>query len=90
MRTIVLIDGQNLYHLARRAWLSYDVEKLSRVLVSKTAGRTNAETRFYTGFPDPRTGPSAFFWHGFWSYKLRHLRTRPATWYPWATATGIP
>ena len=86
MRTIVLIDGQNLYHLARRAWASgpsspyawpsYDVEKLARVLVSKTAGRTNEETRFYTGVPDPGAGPTAFFWHGFWSNKIRYLRSR--------------
>ena len=48
MRAIVLIDGQNLYHLARRAWASghsspygwpsYDVGKLVRVLVSRTPG----------------------------------------------------
>ena len=46
MPTLVLIDGQNLYHLARRAWASesssphawpsYDVEKLAHVLVSRT------------------------------------------------------
>ena len=86
MRTIVLIDGQNLYHLARRAWASgpsspyawpsYDVEKLARVLISRPAGRTNAETRFYTGVPDPAAGPSQLFWHGFWSNKIRFLRSR--------------
>ena len=86
MRTIVFIDGQNLYHLARTAWASgpssryywpsYDVEKLACALVSRTPGRTLAETRFYTGVPDPAAGPSQRFWHGFWSNKIRYLRSR--------------
>ncbi len=86
MRTIVLIDGQNLYHLARRAWASgprspyawpsYDVEKLAHTLVARTPGRTLTETRFYTGVPDPTTNSSQRFWHGFWSNKIRYLRSR--------------
>ena len=86
MRTLVLIDGQNLYHLARRAWPSesaspyawpsYDVEKLAHVLVSRTPGRTLAEIRFYTGVPNPAVSPSELFWHGFWSNKIRYLRSR--------------
>ena len=86
VRTLVLIDGQNLYHLARRAWASglsspyawpsYDVEKLARILVSKTPGRTLAGTRFYTGVPDPAVGPSELFWHGFWSNKIRYMKSR--------------
>ena len=86
MRTFVLIDGQNLYHLARRAWASgpqspyawpsHDVEKLASILVSRTPGRTLAETRFCTGVPDPAAGPSQLFWHGFWSNKIRYLRSR--------------
>ena len=86
MRTIVLIDGQNLYHLARRAWAvgpdspygwpSFDVEKLASALVAKTPGRTLQATRFYTGVPDPTAGPSQRFWHGFWSNKIRYLRSR--------------
>jgi uncharacterized LabA/DUF88 family protein len=87
MRTIVLIDGQNLYHLARRAWSpglpdvsspydwpSYDVEKLANALVSRVSGRSLEEIRFYTGVPNPNAGPSQLFWHGFWSNKLRYLR----------------
>ena len=86
MRTLVLIDGQNLYHLARRAWApafpdpsspyswpSYDVEKLASRLVDGTPGRTLAETRFYTGVP---TRVAQSFWHDFWSNKLRYLRSR--------------
>ena len=86
MRAIVLIDGQNLYHLARRAWASgpqspyawpnYDVENLAGALVAGTPGRSLAETRFYTGVPDPASGPSQLFWHGFWSNKIRYLRSR--------------
>ena len=62
VRAIVFIDGQNLYHLARRAWASpsspytwpsYDVEKLAHALVSKTPGRNLVEIRFYTGVPGP-------------------------------------
>ena len=86
MRTIVLIDGQNLYHLARRAWASgpsspyawpsYDVEKLAGLLAYRTPGRTLEEIRFYTGVPDPASGSSQLFWHGFWSNKIRYLRSR--------------
>ena len=83
MRSVVLMDGQNLYHLARRAWASgspsayawpsYDVEKPAHVLASGTPGRTLAEIRFYTGVPDPATGPSQLLWHGFWSNRIRYL-----------------
>ena len=58
------------------AWPSYDVEKLARTLVSRISGRVLAETRFYTGIPDPAVGPSQRLWHGFWSNKLRYLRSR--------------
>ena len=89
MRTLILIDGQNLYHLARIAWASspgtqrssydwpsYDVEKLAQALISRVAGRTLTEIRFYTGVPDPDAGDRERFWHGFWSRKLRYMRSR--------------
>lgn len=89
MRTVVFVDGQNLYHLARRAWAhcpvdaispyawpSYDVEKLAHALVAGSPGRSLAEVRFYTGVPDPSVGRTQRFWHGFWSNKLRYLRSR--------------
>ena len=89
MRTIVLIDGQNLYHLARLAWFraiyglsspyawpSYDVEKLARALTSRVPGRFLSEIRFYTGVPNPAAGPSQRFWHGFWTNKLRRMRNQ--------------
>ena len=53
MRTIVLIDGQSLFHLARLAWSetdseassryswpSYDIEKLAQAVVTRTPGRS--------------------------------------------------
>ena len=52
------------------------MEKLAHVLVSSTPGRTLAGIRFYTGVPDPAAGPSQQFWHGFWSNKIRYLRSR--------------
>ena len=100
MRAIVFIDGQNLYHLARRAWASasgpqspyawpsYDVEKLASALVAKAPGRALAETRFYTGVPNPSVGPSQLFWHGFWSNKIRYLRSRGAYVYRGRVNTG--
>ena len=98
MRSIVFIDGQNLYHLARRAWgsgpsspyawPSYDVEKLARALVSRTPGRILSETRFYTGVPDPAAGPSQLFWHGFWTNKIRYMRGRGIYVYRGRVSTG--
>lgn len=86
MRTIVLVDGQNLFHLAKRAWApavvspsspyawpSYDVEGLAGALASRVPGRILSEIRFYTGVPDR---PSQKFWHSFWTNKLWHLRNR--------------
>ena len=83
MRTIVFIDGQNLYHLAKNIWApggsspytypSYDVEKISQTLVSRVPGRRLTQVRFYTGVPDSSVD---LFWHGFWTNKLRYLRNR--------------
>lgn len=88
MRTIVFIDGQNLYHLARAAWSpgpqvagspygypSYDVEKLATWLVAHDRRRILQQTRFYTGVPELRN-PQTTFWHGFWGRKLRYLVSR--------------
>ena len=69
MRALVSFDGQNLYHLAMRAygpgppysWPSYDVVKLlpfypkAEALVSRVPGRTLAEVRFYTGVPGQKS-----------------------------------
>ena len=79
MRTIVLIDGQNLFHLAKEAWgpaapyswPSYDVMKLAQALTNLKPRRTLEEVRFYTGMPTERANPT---WHGFWNNKLRRLQ----------------
>ena len=86
MRTLVLIDGQNLFHLARIAWAptpanptspyawpSYDVERLAEALVVRSHRRTLTEIRFYTGVSDSKAHG---FWHSFWTNKLRYLRNR--------------
>ena len=98
MRTIVFVDGQNLYHLARvawpspssspYAWPSYDVEKLAHALTSKSPSRVLTEIRFYTGVPDPAAGSSQRFWHGFWSNKIRYLRSRGVYVYRGRVNTG--
>lgn len=87
MRALVLIDGQNLFHLARIAWAptpadptspyawpSYDIEKLADALVTRRPGRTVVEIRFYTGVPDRSSQP---FWHGFWLRSRRGLQAAP-------------
>lgn len=98
MRTIVFIDGQNLFHLAKRAWEadpphprspyrwpSYDVEKLAHALVAKTPDRTLAQIRFYTGVP-PRKANS--FWHDFWTNKLRYLQSQDIAVYRGSVGSG--
>ena len=84
LSTIVLVDGQNLFHLAREAWgpgspydwPSYDVARLADALVTLVGGRNLQETRFYTGVPHPRVSP---FWNGFWRNKFRHLERQGIT-----------
>ena len=89
MRTIVFFDGQNLFHLAKRAWAgnpapaaspyiwpSYDVEKLAAALTTRESGRELTETRFYTGVPAATSGNPPGFWHNFWSNRIRFLRSR--------------
>ena len=78
MRTLVLIDGQNLFHLAKAAWgpggnydwPSYDVDKLARALVALQPGRTLQEIRFYTGVPRQEVNA---FWNAFWRNKTARL-----------------
>lgn len=87
MRTIVFVDGQNLYHRAKVAWSdtvsiepnpydwpSYDVGKLAAALVAQKPGRILSEIRFYTGVPNPAAGSRQARWQGFWANKFRYLR----------------
>src|SRR5687767_4121770 len=81
MKTVVLIDGQNLFHLAQRAWgpsppygyPCYDVEKLAANLVARQPGRVVHQIRFYTGVHDAGRGLREAFWHQFWTNKLHPL-----------------
>ena len=81
MQTIVFVDGQNLYHLAKYAWgpggpyehPSYDVQQLAQTLVDLAPGRTLVDTHFYTGVPDATARPRL---NRFWTNKLRHLRNQ--------------
>jgi len=69
-RTIVFIDGQNLFHSAREAfgctYPNYNIRNLAAAVCSIKGWRL-VQTRFYTGIPDPSDDP---FWHRFWSAKL--------------------
>ena len=78
-RVVVLIDGQNLYHLAREAWgqgyhwPKYDPLKLSRELVALQRGRELSRVFFYSGVPSPRQNVG---WHRFWTAKMRRMRAQ--------------
>ena len=87
MRTLVLIDGQHLYHSARRAWGSrsqrdhwryrnpdYDVGLLADALTSMEPGRSLSEIRFYTGVPGAQSRGRMKSWRDFWLTKLRRMR----------------
>ena len=102
MRTIVFIDGQNLYHLAKNAWHSdpsrtrspytwpsYDVEKLAKALTARLPGRRLVEIRFYTGVPNPRFGGKQRRWYEFWNNKLRNLTQRGVYVYRGRVSAGL-
>ncbi len=75
-RTIAFIDGQNLFHAARRAfghhYPNYAPGKLARK-VCDMQGWKLVETRFYTGIPDVRDNA---FWNRFWAAKLALMGAR--------------
>lgn len=86
MRTLVLIDGQNLFRLARDAWApdppvpsspyawpSFDIARIAQAVTDAQPNRQLAETRFYTGV---HTKASNAHWHHFWTNKLRHARNQ--------------
>ena len=66
---VSFIDGQNLFHGARRAFgypnPNYDPTALTK-LICQREGWHFGEVRFYTGVPDPSDNP---FWSHFWSAK---------------------
>ena len=69
-RTVVFVDGQNLFHAVRDTfgypYPNYDIDALARAVTGAQRWQL-IQTRFYTGLPDP--GQDAQ-WHHFWSRKL--------------------
>lgn len=83
-RTVVFIDGQNLYHAARQSfgyvYPNYDVAALGRALCRRQGWQLE-QVRFYTGTPEPADDA---FWNHFWTGKLSvmgrqgvHVVSRP-------------
>jgi uncharacterized LabA/DUF88 family protein len=72
-RTVVFVDGQNLFHSAREAfgysYPNYDVSTLAREVCTRQGWHLD-QVRFYTGIPDPTDDP---FWNHFWLHKLAML-----------------
>jgi hypothetical protein len=72
-RAVAFIDGQNLYHAARRAFghrdPNYDVGALAAAVCQPFAW-TWSQARFYTGVPDAVDNPA---WHAFWTAKNAHM-----------------
>lgn len=69
-RTVVFVDGQNLFHATREAFgYTYPNSDVRALAERICAGRgwQLAQVRFYTGIPDAQDDPR---WHGFWSAKL--------------------
>ena len=69
-RTIVFIDGQNLFHSAREsfgyAYPNYDVRALAEALC-RARDWDLVEVRFYTGVPHAADDA---YWNTFWAGKL--------------------
>lgn len=69
-RTVVFVDGQNLYHSVREAfgytYPNFDVLALADAVCSRKGWQLE-HIRFYTGVPDARDNA---FWNGFWAAKL--------------------
>src|SRR2546427_2969524 len=69
-RTVVFVDGQNLFHAAREAFAytypNYDIRVLAeRICAGRGWQLTHA--RFYTGITDPQVDPLC---HHFWAANL--------------------
>jgi uncharacterized LabA/DUF88 family protein len=80
-RTVVFIDGQNLFHAAREAfgytYPNYDVLALATRLCQQQ-GLQLENVRFYTGIPDATDDAR---WNHFWSAKLLAMSRRGVTVY---------
>ena len=73
-KAVVFFDGQNLYYSAKRvfgySYPNYDPKKLAEY-VCINQGWQLTETRFYTGFPNPKEDP---FWNHFWRVKFAQMK----------------
>jgi uncharacterized LabA/DUF88 family protein len=78
-RTVVFIDGQNLFRSAKEAfgyfYPNYDVTLLSEKVCAGQGWQIN-EIRFYTGVPDLRDDG---LWHIFWNKKLVSMGQKGVT-----------
>ena len=78
-RTVVFVDGQNLFYAVKLAFgypfPNYDVLALSRAVCEMNGWRL-AKARFYTGLPRASDNP---FWNQFWTAKLAVMGTRGMT-----------
>ena len=75
-RAVAFVDGQNLYHAARRAFghrgQRLDIIRLASV-VCEPRGWQLVQTRYYTGLPSQRISPQ---WHHFWTAELRRWQAQ--------------
>ena len=75
-RTIVFVDGQNLFYAVKLAFGStfpdYDIPKLAMAICTR-GGWSLSGICFYTGIPSPADNPN---WNHFWSAKLAVMGTR--------------
>lgn len=73
-RAAIFVDGQNLFHAAKRAfghhYPNYDIGKLAEA-VCRQHSWSHISTAFYTGIPSRERDPSR---HDFWTAKLLFMR----------------
>ena len=78
-RTVVFVDGQNLFYAAKNAfghnYPNYDVRALATALCTDQNWHLD-QTRFYTGVPDYSDNA---VWNHFWTAKLAQEIRRIAT-----------
>ena len=85
---IAFVDGQNLFHAAKKAFGSRFPNYNPKVLAERICadhGWTLSQTFFYTGIPD-RTDNA--FWNHFWTAKLAVMGTRGIEPFPVLSATA--
>ncbi|RPI79484.1 MAG: NYN domain-containing protein [Desulfobacteraceae bacterium] len=75
-RTVVFVDGQNLFYALKKAfgypYPNYDIACLSSTICKNRNWQLD-QTRFYTGIPSADDKP---FWNHFWSAKLAMMGGR--------------